>query len=70
MQLVASVGSKDNIRIRMRGIGSGYPEGPMQQELQEPLHFNVSAENEALLQAAVIKVRELIDRSRAELTGR
>ena len=34
--------------------------GPMRIELQEPLHFVISAENPDLLTAALTKVRDLV----------
>ena len=67
LQIVEELGTKNSIRIRMRGIGSGYQEGPLAQEIQEPLHFNVSAETEDLLNAVVAKVRALIERARADM---
>jgi len=67
LQIVEELGTKNSIRIRMRGIGSGYQEGPLAQEIQEPLHFNVSAETEELLRAVELRVKELIDRAREEL---
>lgn len=70
IQLVDEIGSKNSLRIRMRGIGSGFIEGPSLQELQEPLHFNVSADNEPLLQAAVVKVRALIEKAKYEIQHR
>jgi hypothetical protein len=66
MQIVDEVGNKNNIKIRIRGIGSGFIEY-QQQELQEPLHFNISAENEALLQAAVVRVKALVARVKQEM---
>lgn len=64
MAIVDAVGSKQTLRIRMRGIGSGFYEGAGGQELQEPLHFNVSAESEELLQAAVARLSEHIAKVR------
>ena len=55
------------VRVRLRGIGSGFIEGPNQAELPEPLHFNVSAENEQLLALTVIQLRELIARVRLDM---
>ncbi len=59
-------GSARGVKIRIRGIGSGFIEGN-NQELQEPLHFNVSAETEEMLQKTVEKVRNLISRVKLEL---
>jgi hypothetical protein len=53
-------GNSRSMRIRMRGINSGYLEGPSQIELPEPLHFNISAESEELLARGIIAVKNLI----------
>lgn len=67
MQIATEVaGQTRGVKIRIRGIGSGFFE-VFNQELQEPLHFNVSAENEEYLAQAVEKVRELVTRVKAEL---
>jgi hypothetical protein len=55
------------LRCRMRGINSGLKEGPLQQELQEPLHFNVSAETKELLEKAFTAVQVLVERVRVEI---
>eukprot|EP00596_Hydrurales_sp_CCMP1899_P010005 CAMPEP_0119048116 /NCGR_PEP_ID=MMETSP1177-20130426/57037_1 /TAXON_ID=2985 /ORGANISM="Ochromonas sp, Strain CCMP1899" /LENGTH=612 /DNA_ID=CAMNT_0007023573 /DNA_START=89 /DNA_END=1927 /DNA_ORIENTATION=+ len=62
-------GQNRAVRIRMRGLGSGYVEGPSQQELPEPLHFNVCAESEEILVRAVARVHELVNRAKLELEG-
>lgn len=67
--IINEMGDNQAIKIRMRGIGSNYPEGPTAQELQEPLHFNVCAENERLLAAVVQRVQELVAKARIELCG-
>lgn len=69
LQIVEELGTKNSIRIRMRGIGSGYQEGPLAQEIQEPLHFNVSAETEELCNAVAGRVKQLVDRARADMMG-
>ena len=61
-------GPTRGVRIRIRGIGSGFYEGA--QELQEPMHFNICAESEELLQAAVARMQEIIARGKAELEHR
>lgn len=58
------LGGQNKIRIRLRGIGSGFKEGTLQQELQEPMHFNISAENEELLRVAVDKIQNYITNTR------
>jgi hypothetical protein len=67
-QIVDSIGSKQSIRVRMRGMGSGFTEGPNQQELPEPMHFNVSAENEGLLAQTVSKLKDHIAKVRREMS--
>lgn len=37
--------SRDLLKLRLRGIGSGYKEGPENRESHEPLHLCVSAKN-------------------------
>ena len=54
----------------MRGIGSEFFEAPDQVEQQEPLHFNICAENEKLLRAVVNKVKVLVANCKAELERR
>jgi len=67
MQIATEVaGQSRGVKIRIRGIGSGFVE-MFNQELQEPLHFNVSAENEEFLAQAVDKVQELVARVKLEL---
>ncbi len=65
--LVAELGGQRSIRLRLRGIGSGFKEGAMGQELREPLHFNVSAESEVLLAQALERMRGHIAQARAEM---
>lgn len=59
-------GSIRGVKIRIRGIGSGFMENGGQ-ELQQPLHFNVSAETEDMLQRAVEKVKALVAKVKSEL---
>ena len=61
-------GSPRGVKIRIRGIGSGFVEGN-QQELQEPLHFNISAETPDMLVKAVEKTQALVSRVKIELEG-
>eukprot|EP01038_Epipyxis_sp_PR26KG_P009053 gene9053-12211_t len=65
--IVEEIGSKYNIRIRMRGLGSGFHEGPGGLELQEPLHFNASAETEELLEQVCQRLKVLIDTARIDI---
>jgi hypothetical protein len=66
IKIVDELGSKHSIRVRIRGQGSGFLEGPQNQELAQSLHFNISAENEALLAAVVSRIRAHIDAVRGE----
>lgn len=67
VQIASEVaGSPRGVKIRIRGIGSGFIEGN-QQELQEPLHFNVSAETPEMLELAVDKIKKLVSKVKAEL---
>ena len=58
-------GATRGVRIRIRGIGSGFYEGPS--ELQEPMHFNICAETDELLQQAVARMKQIIQSAKAEL---
>lgn len=51
---------QNNVKIRLRGIGSGFLEGVNREELQEPLHFVVSTNDEALLKPVCDRVYELV----------
>lgn len=42
----------DHLKLRLRGSGSGFKEGPEQQESNEPLHLCVSAKNLAIFRDA------------------
>jgi hypothetical protein len=66
-QLVKELGGQYKVRLRLRGIGSGFREGNLSQELQEPLHFNVSCENEALLKHALDVMREHVNMTKSEM---
>ena len=57
-------GTNENLRLRLRGIGSSYLEGPMKMELQEPLHFVVSSDQPQLLANAIEVVRHCIQTCR------
>lgn len=42
----------DLLKLRLRGAGSGFREGPEQQESNEPLHLCISAKNVAVFKEA------------------
>jgi len=68
LSLIDSIGgSKSTIRVRIRGIGSGFYEGPNQQELNEPMHFNVSSDNEELLKKMIEVLNIHINKVKNEL---
>lgn len=66
-QLVKELGGQHRVRLRLRGIGSGFREGTLSQELQEPLHFNVSCETEELLKNALEVMKEHVNVSKQEM---
>ena len=53
-------------KARLRGLGSGYGEGPDKRELQEPLQFTVSTQNEEELAPVMRGIEALCARVRAE----
>jgi hypothetical protein len=69
IKIVDEFGSKSTIRVRIRGQGSGYLEGPQNQEFPQPLHFNVSAESEQLLAAILPRIKAHVDQVRVEMQG-
>lgn len=48
-------------KLRLRGKGSGYLEGPLKQESPEPLHLCVSCQSQAGYNAAVKAVSEILE---------
>ena len=60
-------GGPRGVKIRIRGIGSGFIEGTT--ELQQPLHFNVSAETSDMLVRAVEQVKQLVAKVKGELAA-
>jgi hypothetical protein len=48
------------LKLRLRGKGSGYKEGPEQQESSETLHLCVSAKDETVYSQACLKVEKLL----------
>lgn len=64
--IISEYGTSHNIKIRLRGIGSGFKEGPTDEELQEPLHFVISVAEEGVLNSVTDRVRQLIDIARQE----
>ena len=53
----------DNIKLRLRGRGSGYKEGPQNKESDEPLHLCISAKNQEEMKKACGLVDDLLSKS-------
>lgn len=51
---------KDSLKLRLRGKGSNYLEGPLKKECDEPLHLCVSAKNCKVLAEACKAVESLL----------
>jgi hypothetical protein len=67
--IISEYGTSHNIKIRLRGIGSGFTEGPTGEELPEPLHFVISVAEEGVLNSVTDRVRQLIDTARQDPQG-
>ena len=52
----------DNIKLRLRGRGSGYKEGPQNKESDEPLHLCISAKNQEEMKKACGLVDDLLSK--------
>ena len=50
----------DIIKLRLRGKGSGYKEGPQNKESDDPLHLCISAKNKEIMNKACECVNELL----------
>lgn len=51
----------EGIKLRLRGKGSGYKEGPQNKESDEPLHLCISSKNAEEMKKACLLVDELLD---------
>lgn len=69
LAIVNEIANPQTLQIRLRGVGSGFKEGPQHTELNEPLHFVVSADDENILQAAIAKVSDLVYKARRSESG-
>ena len=54
--------SNDIVKLRLRGRGSGYKEGPQNKESDEPLHLCISAKNQEEMKKACAKVDDLLNK--------
>ena len=52
----------EGIKLRLRGKGSGYKEGPQNKESDEPLHLCISSKNVEEMKKACLLVDELLDK--------
>ena len=55
-------GDGEGIKLRLRGKGSGYKEGPQNKESDEPLHLCISSKNPEEMKKACLLVDELLNR--------
>ena len=53
--------SKERVKLRLRGQGSGFKEGPLQKESDDPLHLCISTKNQEDMKKACELVKELLD---------
>ena len=52
----------DSVKLRLRGRGSGYKEGPQNKESDEPLHLCISAKNQEEMKKACGLVDDLLNK--------
>lgn len=50
----------DAVKLRLRGIGSGFKEGPRHEESAEPLHLCISSKDSEMYNEACISVEALL----------
>ena len=55
-------GDGEGIKLRLRGKGSGYKEGPQNKESDEPLHLCISSKNPEEMKKACLLVDELLNK--------
>ena len=56
----------DKIKLRLRGRGSGYKEGPENEESDEPLHLCISSKNPEDMKKACLLVDDLLNKIHEE----
>ena len=54
-------GDTETIKLRLRGKGSGFKEGPLNKESDEPLHLCISAKTKDQLNHACFLVNKLFE---------
>ena len=53
---------EEGVKLRLRGRGSGYKEGPENKESDEPLHLCISSKNTEKMKKACLLVDELLEK--------
>ena len=59
-------GERESVKLRLRGKGSGYKEGPQNKESDEPLHLCISSRTKEEMNKACFLVNQLLDRINEE----
>jgi len=59
-------GETESVKLRLRGKGSGYKEGPQNKESDEPLHLCVSSKTKEQMIKACFLVNQLLDKINEE----
>ena len=57
---------REGVKLRLRGKGSGYKEGPENKESDEPLHLCISSKNTETMEKACLLVEKLLERIHQE----
>ena len=56
-------GERETVKLRLRGKGSGYKEGPQNKESDEPLHLCISAKTKEEMNKACFLVNKLLEKT-------
>ena len=59
-------GESESVKLRLRGKGSGYKEGPQQKECDEPLHLCISTKTREQINKACFLVNKLLEKIHEE----
>jgi len=59
-------GERESVKLRLRGKGSGYKEGPQNKESDEPLHLCISSKTKEEMNKACFLVNQLLDKINEE----
>ena len=66
---VQKLSKRDALKLRLRGKGSGFKEGPEQKESDEPLHLCISAKVEPIYGASCKLVEDLLNKIYEDYKG-